>query len=54
MSIVNSVKDVVSTPFADDLDLKHLFLLTGAVMIFTAMWAFILAHLKTSAMELIE
>lgn len=54
MSIIAGVKDVVSAPFVDDLDLKHLFLLTGIVMVFTAMWAFILAHMKTAALEVID
>lgn len=54
MSIISNVKDVVSAPFVDSLDLRHLFLLTGAVMIFTAMWGFILAHMKAAAMEIIE
>lgn len=54
MHIVQSIKDVVTEPFSEKLDLKHLFLLTGLVMIFTAMWAFILAHIKSAAMEVIE
>ena len=54
MQIINDVKDVVSAPLSEKIDLKHLFLLTGLVMIFTALWAFILGHLKSAAMEVIE
>lgn len=54
MKIIQDVKDVVSAPLSEKIDIKHLFLLTGLVMIFTAMWAFILAHLKSAAMEVIE
>ena len=54
MQIIQDVQDVVSAPLSEKIDLKHLFLLTGLVMIFTAMWAFILAHLKSAAMEVIE
>lgn len=54
MQIIQDVKDIVSEPFSEKLDMKHLFLLTGLVMIFTAAWAFILAHIKSAAMEVIE
>lgn len=54
MSIIAGVKDVVTAPLSEKLDLKHLFLLTGLVMIFTALWGFILAHIKSAAMEVIE
>jgi len=52
--IIQNITDVVTEPLTEKLDLKHLFLLTGIVMIFTALWAFILAHIKSAAMEVIE
>lgn len=54
MSLIQSVKDIVSAPFVGELDLKHLFLLVGVVLVFIAMWAFILAHMKTAAMEVLD
>ena len=54
MSIIKGVQDLVSAPLSEKLDLKYLFLLTGLVMIFTALWGFILAHIKAAAMEVIE
>lgn len=54
MVILEQVRNMVSEPFTEKLDLKHLFLLTGLVMVFTALWAFILAHVKSAAMELVE
>lgn len=54
MKIISDIQDVISTPLSEKIDLKHLFLLTGLVMIFTAMWAFILANVKSAAMEVIE
>lgn len=54
MAIIQQVKDLVTAPLTEKIDLKHLFLLVGVVMVFTAMWAFILAHIKSAAMEVIE
>lgn len=54
MQIIQNVKDIVSEPFSEKLDIKHLFLLTGLIMIFTAAWAFILEHVKAAAMEVVE
>lgn len=54
MSIIQSVKDIVSAPMTEKLDLKYLFLITGLVIVFTAAWMFILAHIKAAAMEVIE
>lgn len=54
MQIFKDINNVVTTPLSEKLDIRHLFVLTGLVMIFTAMWAFILAHVKSAAMEVIE
>lgn len=54
MLIIDQVRGIVSEPLSEKLDLKHLFLLTGIIMIFTALWAFILAYVKSAAMEIIE
>lgn len=54
MMIFDQVKDIVSEPLSEKLDLKHLFILTGIIMVFTGLWAFILAYIKSAAMELVE
>jgi len=52
--LIDKVKNIVTDPLTEKLDIGHLFLLTGLVMVFTALWAFILAHIKSAAMELVE
>jgi len=52
--LLDQVKNIVSDPLTEKLDLKHLFLLTGIIMVFTGLWAFILVHIKSAAMELVE
>lgn len=52
--IIQKVQDIVSAPLSERLDLKHLFLLTGIIIVFSGLWAFILAHIKSAAMELVE
>lgn len=54
MSFMGQVQNIVSEPLTDKLDLKHLFILTGLIMVFTGVWAFILAYIRSAAMELVE
>lgn len=51
---MDQVRNVVSEPLADKIDLKHLFILTGIIMVFTGVWAFILTYIRSAAMELVE
>jgi hypothetical protein len=51
---MDQVRNVIAEPLADKIDLKHLFILTGIIMVFTGLWAFILAYIKSAAMELVE
>ena len=51
---LDQVRNIVSEPLTEKLDLKHLFILTGLIMVFTGVWAFILACIKSAAMELVE
>lgn len=53
MSLLTSVSNTVSAPLTEQLDVKHLFLLTGLVIIFTMMWAFILAHIRAAVQEIL-
>lgn len=52
--IMDQVRNMLSEPLADKIDLKHLFLITGIIMVFTGVWAFILAYIRSAAMELVE
>lgn len=54
MSMLSRVNDTVTTPFVGTLDLKHLFLLVGLVIVFAGFWAFIIAHLRVAASEVLE
>lgn len=51
---LDQVRNIVSEPLTEKLDLKHLFLLTGIIMVFTGIWAFVLAYIRSAAMELVE
>lgn len=42
---------MLEAPFVGELDLVHLFLLVGVVLVFAAMWAIILHYVRLTAME---
>lgn len=42
---------ILKAPFVGQLDLTHLFLLVGVVLIFAAAWVFILNHIRLAASE---
>lgn len=52
--MLEQVKNLISEPLTDKIDLKHLFLITGIIMVFTGVWALILAYIRSAAMELVE
>lgn len=54
MSFMAQVQNIVTEPLADRIDLKHLFILTGIILVFTGVWTFILAYIRSAAMELVE
>lgn len=54
MQIWQDVKDVIAAPFGGELDLVHLFLLIGVILVFLGAWLFILAHIRSAAMEVLE
>jgi hypothetical protein len=48
--------DILATlraPFVGSLDLEHLFLLVGIVLIFVAAWVLILNHVRLAAAEIL-
>jgi hypothetical protein len=51
--LIDDVMAMLSAPFGGKLDLVHLFLVVGLVIIFGAAWVFILRHIKMAAAELV-
>lgn len=49
--LYDDIVAILKAPFVGQLDLLHLFLLVGLVLIFAAAWAFILNHIKIAGME---
>lgn len=47
----DNIIEMLKAPFVGDLDLWHLFLLVGVVLIFAAIWAVILHYVRITAME---
>jgi hypothetical protein len=52
MEIWREILDLLKAPFAGPLDLADLFLLVGVVLVFVAIWAFILYHIRLAASEI--
>lgn len=52
-SLWDDLMSILAAPFVGDLDLKHLFLLVGVVLLFIAAWTLILNHVRLAAMELV-
>lgn len=47
----SEIQDILKAPFVGTLDLGHLFLLVGVVLLFAALWGLILNHVRLAAME---
>jgi hypothetical protein len=52
-NLINDIVAIVKAPFIGELDLTHLFLIVGVVIIFAAAWVFILNHIKLAAAEVL-
>ena len=48
----DDIKAILTAPFVGDLDLVHLFLLVGLVLVFIAAWVMVLGHIQSAAAEL--
>lgn len=44
---------ILTAPFVGKLDLVHLFLIVGLVIVFATAWFFIINHMATAAREVI-
>lgn len=54
MKIFQDIKDVASAPFSEELDLYHLFLLIGIILVFVMAWLFIIAHIREGGRAVLE
>lgn len=53
MQLFDDMSDMLKQPFVGDLDLKHLFLLVGVVLVFIIVWGVILHYMKAVAQEVL-
>lgn len=49
----DDVSGILKAPFVGQLDMMHLFLIVGLVLIFATAWVFILRHIRMAATELV-
>lgn len=54
MNILENMAGVLKQPITDDLDLGHLFLVVGLVIVFIAVWVFVLKVAKGAITEVVE
>jgi hypothetical protein len=45
----NDITNILTAPFIGDLDVMQLFLLVGLVIVFAALWSFVLFHIRIAA-----
>ena len=51
-NLLNDVLDLLKVPVAGNLDVKHLFLLIGLILVMVAAWIMILHHIRSAAEEI--
>ncbi len=54
MKIFQDIKDVAAAPFSEELDLWHLFLLIGIILVFIMAWLFVIAHMREAGKAVLE
>lgn len=52
LQVWDDIVGMLTTPFVGSLDVWHLFLLVGVVLIFLAMWALILSYAREGLGEI--
>ena len=53
LKIWQDVTNILKAPLTNELDVTHIFLLTGLILVFIAAWIMILGHIRAAAMEVI-
>lgn len=51
--LLDDVMGILKAPFVGQLDLSHLFLIVGVVIIFAGAWFMILRHVRLAASEVV-
>lgn len=51
--LLSDLGDMLAEPFVGEVDLTHLFLIVGAIIIFAAVWFFIIQHMQQAAEEIL-
>ena len=51
-TLFSDVSNILTAPFVGQLDLLHLFLLIGVVLVFLIAWGIILNHIQMAASEI--
>lgn len=51
--IWSNILATLKAPLTEDLDIIHLFMLTGLILVFIAAWLMILSHIRTAASEVV-
>lgn len=54
MAVIDDTLSTINTPFKQPLDVWHLFLVTGIVIVAAGLWFRVLVYLREGARELIE
>lgn len=49
MQVWDDIINLLKAPFVGDVDIMHLFLLIGVVLVFILIWSMILNHIKIAA-----
>jgi hypothetical protein len=49
----DDITAILTAPFVGQVDLVHLFLIVGLVLLFAAAWVFILNHIRLAAAEVV-
>ena len=52
-NVIDDIRGFVEQPFKEPLNLTHLFLIVGVVLVMVVMWNLILFHIRIAAEELV-
>jgi hypothetical protein len=52
VTILSDVRNFLTRPFVGQMDIVHLFLAVGLVIVFIGLWSLILFHIRAAAQEI--
>jgi hypothetical protein len=53
-SLVSNIQAIVTAPLTEKLDITHLFLLVGLVLVMIAAWMIILGYIRSASIEVLD